>query len=167
VSQTSLLFSSLVRCGRAFALGAALVAVSPATSRADEAPKVATTPPPEAPERSVALAVTIEVLSPVGGAGCIYRRSYVPGAIVMLGSLITGSTLIYAATTHDKDGAILNAVGYTLLRTLGIVGAARGLPSPIEGEPTGMPQPPSPSPREGAWLPAPAKTFGLAHAFVF
>ena len=74
---------------------------------------------------SRALAITIEMLSPVGGAGCFYQRHYLAGALVIAGSLIMGGSLIYAVKTSDRDATIAHALGYGLLRSLGVAAAAQ------------------------------------------
>jgi hypothetical protein len=137
-----------------------LGSTSPSLARADEPAKVTapTAPPPPLAPRSRGLAVTFEVVSPVGGAGCFYRRSYLPGALVMVGSAISGGSLAYALATSNRDGAIINAVAYGVARLIGIVAAARPEPAPVPAAP-----PPDPGP-----LPStPARSVGLTHAFTF
>jgi hypothetical protein len=137
-----------------------LMLASASLARADEPAKVTAptaSPPPLAP-RSRGLAVTFEVVSPVGGAGCFYRRLYLPGTLVMAGSAISGGLLAYSLATNNRDGAIISAVAYGVARLIGIVAAAR------PDEPA--PRTPDPSPRSD--LPAmPARSVGLAHAWSF
>jgi len=132
---------------------------SPSLALADDVSPEAVAPP--AP-RSLAVAIPIEVLSPVGAAGCFYRRRYVSGAIVALGSLFTGGTFIYAVATQDRDGAILNAVGYGLLRVLGVVEAARA-DGATPAAPTSAPV----EPRASFLVPASDRHAGFSYGFSF
>lgn len=79
---------------------------------------------PPAPPRSTALAVTAEIVSPLGGAGCFYQRRYLLGAVVAAGSFIAGGLMIYALQHKDRDPTIVNAVAYGVMRGIGIAGAA-------------------------------------------
>ena len=84
-------------------------------------------PPPEAqhatPNRRD-LAIAFELLSPGGGAGCFYRRRNVAGALVIVGSLLSGGLMLNAVQRDDIDATVVGAVAYGLMRTLGLVGAA-------------------------------------------
>ncbi len=138
-------------------------AAQPAAPQAPASPDPATPAP-----RSGPVAITIEALIPVGGAGCFYRRRYVPAVIVAAGSLVSGGTLIYSAATRNRDAAIVNAVAYVLIRAAGIAAAASPDPEPMARPvetPVSLGETPKPPPGPHAALPA--NTFGLSHAFAF
>ncbi len=120
-------FESLV----AVMLAAPVLALSPA-ARA-EAP--ATVGPPAAPVASAggpsrALAITLEVLDPLGGIGSMYRHRYLTGALVAAGSLLAGSLGLYAFHQGDRDTSIVSVFAYGAMRAVGIAAAAQGAPSP-------------------------------------
>lgn len=104
----------------------------------------------EPPPRSAGVAVALEIVSPIGGAGCFYRRRPLPGALVVVGTLISGGLLAHALAHSDRDGAIVDAVAYGVMRSIGIVAAA---------------QPDAP-PRPKAFSPAPP-AYGLSYRFSF
>jgi hypothetical protein len=134
----------------AFGFAAALVAVAapalagtPATPRpaasapADPPPPVVEVTPvvPVAPVASVdpaaearasrrPLAVTFELVSPFGAAGCVYQRRPVLGVLVAAGSLFAATLALYAAHQHETDTTLVGGLSYGLLRALGVAGAA-------------------------------------------
>ncbi len=138
----------------------ALVLLVPASALAETvgapvhaSPSVHASPPgvaeaePRAP-RSRALALTIEILSPLGGPGSFYARRYVRGSLVVAGSLLSGGMMLYALRHGDRDAAIVNAVAYGAMRGIGIASAAAPIAS--AAAPT-----------------ASARTLGLWHRFSF
>ena len=128
-----------------------------------ETPAPAALAAPPAP-RSTAVAVTLEVVSPLGAVGCFYRRRYLPGALVTASALITGGSLIYALATNNRDASILNAVAYGVTRLIGIAAASRP-DSPHLAAPAPAPTP-NPAPR--AATPAlSARTIGLSYVLAF
>jgi hypothetical protein len=109
------------------------------------------------------VAIPIEILSPVGGAGCFYQRRILSGVVVTAGSLIAGGTMLWGVTHGDRDATIINAVAYGLLRAAGVFVAAQptavlpgegSLPPATSGE---VPQTPGPA----------GKTIGLWPRFTF
>jgi hypothetical protein len=156
--------------GRAYFLApfaAALLAPTLAHAQAAAPPQVAPAAPVALPSpspgpRSRAVSIPIEILSPVGGAGCFYQRRILTGVLVTAGSLIAGGTMIWGIAHGDRDATIINAVAYGLIRGTGIFAAAQPTAaSPASGslDParTGSPPPP----QAGA-LPAPSgRTIGL------
>jgi hypothetical protein len=132
---------------------AVIAALIPATGHAEPplahpAPAAALAPVAAVP-RSPALAATFEILSPLGGAGCLYRRRYALGALVMAASLISGGMMIHGLahlkpatgdTRGDGDEVSLNAVAYGVSRFIGLVGAARpdDAPAPRSATSTGL-----------------------------
>jgi hypothetical protein len=154
-----------MRCSRfqraSMVAALSLALVSPTLALAEEAGGKPLAPPPSpAPlaPRSRAVAVSVEVLSPVGGAGCFYRRLYLPGTLVTAGSLIAGGSLFYALATGNREGTIINAVAYGVTRLIGIVAAARPQ-APIPSATPPSPEPALPSPR--------APSVGLSYALSF
>ncbi len=157
------------------ACAAAAIVLATSAARADDATpdpnaevKPETITGPIAERTNVPFAISMEVLSPVGGAGCFYRRRYVAGAIVVAGSLISGGTLIYATAQHDKDPIIINAVAFAVMRVIGIAAAARPdeLPALPPVVPASLPADPT-SPRAAALPSVPSRMIGLSHAFAF
>jgi hypothetical protein len=135
-----------MRHGPLIALVAALVptAAHAEPPLAQPAPEAAFAPAP-APPRSVALAATFELLSPIGGAGCLYRRRYAVGALVMAASLISGGLMIHGlahpATKTDRsngDEVSLNAVAFGVSRFVGLVSVARPDDPPAPRPSTGL-----------------------------
>lgn len=123
-------------------------------------PSAARAEPP--PPRSTGVAVALEIVSPVGGAGCFYRRRPLPGALVVAGTLISGGMLAHALAHSDRDATIVDAVAYGVMRTIGIVAAA---------QPDAPPRPaalfPDPTPHHGAPPALAAPAFGLSYRFSF
>lgn len=114
----------------------ALLVLIPATAHAE--PPLASPPSAQvAPVelRRVALGVTLEVLSPVGGAGCFYRRRWLVGALVTAGSLIGGGLMLHGLVRGNSDEVGLNAFAYGVSRLVGIVATARPDPLPLPPAP--------------------------------
>jgi hypothetical protein len=105
--------------------------------------------PPALRPTSTALAVTLEMLSPVGGAGAFYRGRPVEGALVVAGSLVAGGLLLYAALNGDRDATIVGAVAFATMRGVGIAAAA---PTPVSSVPA---------------APRAARPVGLSYALSF
>src|SRR5438045_743055 len=119
-----------MRCPCRLALFAILL---PATARAEP---IATAPLAEPPSlqsslsmkpgavqsaglRGPVLAATFEILSPIGGAGCFYRQSYLIGALVTASSLISGGLMLHGVAHGNGDELSLNAVAYGVSRLIG------------------------------------------------
>jgi len=102
------------------------------------------------------VAIPIEILSPVGGAGCFYQRRILSGVIVTAGSVIAGGDMIWGLTRNDRDVTIINAVAYGLMRGAGIFLAAQ----PTAVLPASGALPPAPPARSG-------QTVGLWPRFSF
>jgi len=149
-----------MRLAHVLTLSAAML-LAPPTARAQSAP-VATPVAMEVAPRSTALAVALEVVSPLGGAGCFYRRRYWVGALVTAAAAITGGTMLHGLTHNNGDEVSLNAVGYGISRLVGVVMAARPDPPPAPAPPL-----PEPAPRAAALPGIPAKTIGLSYGFAF
>lgn len=110
---------------------------------------------------SAAIAIALEVLSPLGGPGCIYRRRPLPFAIVTAGSLLSGGMLLYALHQGDRDATIINAIAYGVMRALGVAAAAQ--PSaPVL--PARLPDAAS---RAGALPATTGRTLGLSYGLSF
>lgn len=143
----------------ALCLPGTALAADPARDASAPAPPPAlapTAPPP----KSTALAVTVEAVSPVGGAGCFYRGRYLAGVLVTAGSLLGGSMLLYAARQGDPDATVIAAVAYGAMRAIGISAAARA-----DGpSPSSLPEP---APRAGVISPPAARTLGFSYGLSF
>jgi hypothetical protein len=101
------------------------------------------------------VAIPIEIVSPLGGAGCFYQRRILSGVIVSAGSLIAGGTMLWGITHGDRDATIINAVAYGLLRAAGIFVAAEPTAVlPAEGSLAPVTTAETPKPTSG-------KTIGL------
>jgi hypothetical protein len=122
-------------------------------------PPASTTAEPPAP-RSAAIAITLEAVSPIGAVGCFYRRRWLPGALVTLGTVLTGSMFSYGIATQNRDATIINAVAYGVTRAIGIAAAAR--PDTVI-----TPTPPAdPAPRAPSAF-APARTLAFSYVLAF
>jgi hypothetical protein len=116
----------------------AILLLSPALARAQAAPAVTAGP------RSRAVAIPIEIVSPVGGAGCFYRGRVVEGVVVTVASLAAGGTMLWGVTHDDRDVTIINAVAYGVARAAGIYLAAEPVAPPAPAPaPTPLPPPPT------------------------
>jgi hypothetical protein len=98
-------------------------------------------------------------VTPLGGAGCFYRRRILTGSVVAVASFLAGSTMLVGLHQGDKDASILGAVSYGAARLAGLFGAVwPDTPNARWGAPAPSALPPS--------MP-PAKMVGLAHTFTF